>query len=303
MTTALTTGVDVTVVASCLGTPTLLDALPADAVQGHADLLRDQGYEYVRVAANSTIELALAVTPGAPGGPTADRPFDTVVLCSDSGDDGVTPGDWSLDFRRRAGLDGVRTLSVTGSACANFGLGLEVARALVMSGASTATLVIVADRIACGRRYTGISRSIYSDGAVSCLVARGLGAGSFRVVGIATEVRAFDDTIVGFADARSTVLAMRTAAARALNGRSTDVRHVITLNLGDSARRLVAGSTSVPAAFLRNETIGQVAHCFAADIPLNLRALQSHEPADGGLVLALASSRHALCAVALEFQA
>jgi len=295
--------ISVTVLAARLGVPTPLRELATDVVDGQADLLRAQGYDLVRIAPCLTTELALSVTPGAPGGPATGASFDTIVLCSDSADAGAAPGDWCLAFQRAAGLDGVRVLLVTGSACANFALGLEVAGSLIATRASACVLVVLADRIVEGTRYTAISRSVYSDGAVSCLVTAGGGAASYGVLGNATVTRAYDDDVVGLGDARSTVLAMRKAARRALGDRAGDVRHVVTLNLGEAARTLIAMAIPAARGRLHPGTIDTVGHCFAADIALNLRELERAGLADGDVVLALASSRHALSAVALQFSA
>jgi 3-oxoacyl-[acyl-carrier-protein] synthase-3 len=76
--------------------------------------------------------------------------------------------------------------------------------------------------------------------------------------------------------------------------------HILTLNIGATAQKLLAMSTRAPSSRVFTGPVEEFGHCFAADIPLNLRALQeSGSLTPNARVLALASSRNALAAIAL----
>jgi 3-oxoacyl-[acyl-carrier-protein] synthase-3 len=298
-------GVFVRLLAERLGTPTDLRDLDDADVRANLDTLHEQGVRRVCVTDASTAELASAVTPGAPAGPPASGAVDAVVVCTDSiGAEG--PGDWSLDYRGAAGLADSQVMFVSGSACANFVPGLEAAHGLIATERADSVLVVLADRILSGTRYTAVSRSAYSDGAASFLVERRPHAKSFRLLKTATELRGLPDGTEGeLAEARTTLLAMSRAAQRAMEGDPSDgIAHVVTLNLGESARRLLVMATGLPEALASDGRAAEIGHCFAADIALNLGHLERTGMLDSGdRVLALASSRYSLSAVALEYQA
>lgn len=295
----------VTVVARRLGVPVAIRELDDPGVRDNVDVLEDQGVTHVRVSPLSTADLALAVTPQAPGDPRDARAFQAVVLCTDSLGGDIAPGHWVRAYQKAAQLESTRTLYVTGSECANFALALDVASGLIGSGAADAILLVLVDNISSESRFTPISNSAYSDGAVACLVSGTASPGSFELVRSATETRLpRDDTWGDLADARTTLTAMSAAARRAVGeGPADRFRHLLTLNLGDTARRLLAMAAPVPLGRLYSDSVRTTGHCFAADIPLNLQDLvAARQLADGDEVLALASSRHAFSAMAFRFQ-
>jgi 3-oxoacyl-[acyl-carrier-protein] synthase-3 len=264
-------------------------------------MLREQGYQQIRVATGSTADLALAVTPGAPGGPEEVAAFDTVVICTDAVE-GRPPGDWSNAYQLAAGMDSAPVFLVTGSACANFVAGLNAARGLIAAGDAENVLLVMAERMLEGSRYTAVSRSVLSDAAVSCMVSAHPAAGSFQLLGTAIETRLprygeWNE----LADARTTFLALNKASKRAAGECPADsFDHLLTLNIGATARQLLAMSTKVPANRLFAGPVAEFGHCFGSDIPLNLRALrESGNLAAGARVLAVASSRGTLAAVTL----
>lgn len=291
----------VRVLAAEFGEPVDLGDLDDHAVRENLGMLREQGYQQILVTAGSTTDLALAVTPGAPGGPADVPEFDTVIVCTDAVE-GQPPGVWSSAYQFAAGLDFAPVFLVTGAACANFAPGLDAARGLIASGVAENVLLVTVERVVEGSRYTAISRSVYSDAAVSCLVSAHRAAGAFRLLGTAIEPRLTRDGEWNeLADARTSVLAMNKAAKRAAGEQPLDsFDHLLTLNLGATARKLLAMSTRLPSNRVFTGPVAELGHCFAGDIPLNLRALQeSGTLAQNARVLALASSRSALAAIAL----
>jgi 3-oxoacyl-[acyl-carrier-protein] synthase III len=295
--------VHVRILAAEFGEPVDLGDLDDQGVRDNLAMLREQGYRQIRVATGSTAGLALAVTPGAPLGPANIPEFDAVIVCTDAVE-GQSPGDWSSAYQHAAGLASVRVILVTGTFCANFAAGLDVARGMIASGLALNVLLVMVDRVVEGSRYTAISRSVYSDAAVSCLVSARPGPDSFRLLRTATETRLTrDGEWSEFADARTTILAMSRAAKRAAEDRPADrFDHVLTLNLGATARKLLSMAARVPPEHEFTGPVGEFGHCFAADIPLNLRALlESGTLGQNASILALASSRASLAAIALAF--
>jgi 3-oxoacyl-[acyl-carrier-protein] synthase III len=292
------TSIFVSVLARELGAEVTLEELDDPTLRANVATLKSQGFFGVRVSSLSTVELALAVMTEI-----GLASFEAVVVCTDSlGETG--PSDFVLDIQRAAHLDSTRTIFVSGGECANFVVGLDVATGLVATGAADPVLLVLVDRVIAGTRYTPVSDSAYSDGAVSCRVSATPGENSFRLMGSATETRLPRDATWGdLADARTTLAAMRTAATRAMDDDgSVSVRHVITLNLGDRARQLIAMAAPVPSGRLYSDSVRKHAHCFGADIPLNLDDLASSRLlTDGDGVLALATSRHAFSATLFRY--
>jgi 3-oxoacyl-[acyl-carrier-protein] synthase III len=299
--TAQSPVVHVRVLAAEFGEPVDVGDLDDQGVRDNLDMLREQGYRQIRVAAGSTADLALAVTPGAPGGPGDGPAFDAVIVCTDAVE-GQPPGDWSAAYQLAAGLESAPVFLVTGTACANFAAGLDAARGMIASGVAEDVLLVLVDRVVEGSRYTAISRSVYSDAAVSCLVSARPAAGSFRLLRTAIEIRLpRDGQWNELADARTTILAMSRAVKRAAGEFPVDgFDRVLTLNLGATARKLISMSTRVSPEHVFTGPVEELGHCFAADIPLNLRALQeSGSLGADARILALASSRASLAAIAL----
>ncbi len=293
----------VTVLARRLGERVpIVDVADAE-VRANVERLHREKVSTVRISTSSALELAVAVTPGAPGGPPACEPFDSVIVCTDSAV-AVPPSDWAQEYQRRAGLTSTRASLVSGAACANFALGLDVCRGLIVSGAAERLLVVVVDVVSSGTRYTPVSQSVNGDGAVSCLVAATPSPGAFRVVGSATESRLPPSDESALAEARRTILAMSEAARRATSGHPIErFRHIVTLNLGETARRLMAMAAPVPAERLYSDRTAIDGHCFAADIPLSLQGIAaSSQLSDGDLVLALTSGRHEFSALSFAYE-
>src|SRR5205814_6534686 len=134
------------VLASRLGDRVVIGDLDDAKVMENLDLLREQGIANVRVSTLSTADLALSVIPGAPGGPPPGPAFQAVVFCSDSVED-KSPTDTVLRLRNGAALFSAQVVFVSGSACANLGLGLDVSRGLIAAGVADSVLLVTADKV------------------------------------------------------------------------------------------------------------------------------------------------------------
>jgi 3-oxoacyl-[acyl-carrier-protein] synthase III len=277
----------------------------ADAkVQANLDSLAQQGISGVRVSEESTAQLALGVTPGAPDGPASNVAFQAVVVCTDSIED-TTPTEWLVDFQDAAGLGATRAVFVSGSACGNFATGLDVSRGLIASGNADSVLLVLADKVLSGTRHPTLSMTVFSDAAVSCLVTAAPERPSFQLVATATETlpkpRHEPSELV---HARTILTATRSAANRATSGRTSSIRHVVTPNFGTSTRELLAMAISIPSAHLYPGLVSENGHCFGADVPLNLSELtRSGLLADGHEVLAIASSSTTLSVMVFRYRA
>jgi 3-oxoacyl-[acyl-carrier-protein] synthase III len=296
--------VHVTVAAAELGACVDVRELADPLARSHADRLAEQGIDCARVSPLDTTGLTRAVLPGAPGFPGGVA-FDCLVVCTDSFP-AEWVADWLIELRGGAGLRTVRALFVSGESCGGFAAGLDVARGLIVSGSAGAVLVVTVDRIAEGTRYPPISTTVYSDGAVSCLVtaARPRSA-SFRLLGSATETwLPGPGRPDGMGAARTLTLAVRAATARVSGGSVRRFRYLVTPNFGRSTRHLLAMAAGMPVDRLHSGEFGRTGHCFASDIPLNLAELEeSGALDDGDEILAVTSSRHALSAMALRYGA
>jgi len=290
------------VIAQQLGEPVAIEDVDDAKLRANVARLRREQVSVVRISTLSAIDLAVAVTPGAPGGPPAVEPFDAVVVCTESSGADAS-SEWTREYRRRAGLAGTAASLVGGAACANFALGLDVCRAQILAGVAQRLLLVVVDRVLAGTRYTPVSQSVYGDGAVACLVTADASPGAFRVVGSATVSRLAPCDETNLAEARRTVVSMSEAVRLATRGQSLErLRHIVTLNLGDTARRLVAMAAPPSPARLYSDLSASNGHCLGADIALNLQGLAaSAQLADEDLVLALTCGRHDFSAISLAY--
>ena len=290
------------VLASQLGDRVGIGDLDDTEVRANLDLLREQGIANVRISSLSTADLALSVIPGAPGGPPAGPSFQAVVFCSDSVRD-RTPAETVLHLRNGADLFSTQIVFVSGSACANLAVGLDVSRGLIAAGVADSVLLLTADTLLSGTRFPPISSTVFSDGAASCLVTARPVASSFRLLGTATENwPAIDDDGGELAAPRKLLTATRSAAGRATGGSLDGFHHLVTPNFGDSTRRLLA--MAVPSSSLRPHpgVVSEVGHCFAADVLLNLHDLEHRRLInDGDKVLTIAASRQSLSVMTFQY--
>lgn len=284
-----------------LGRQVPLAELEDPVVAEHLELLESEGVSGAGVAEVSSIELAAAVVPSFTGRAViGDVQPDVIVVCTDTLE-GVDPSDWMARFQKLSGTELTTTLMVSGHACANLVLGLETCRGLIASGVAETAMLVTADRVATGTRFEVLNNSVYSDGAAACLLTTEPGS-SFRIVGSGMQGQAQVRREGGMAAARATLLTMAAASNRALGGRpSSDVRTVLSLNLGTTARTLLAMAASVPVNAVRSGTPASRGHCFSADVLFamdELLADESCRPDDD--VLILVSGRHVQSAMLLS---
>ena len=295
----------VTVAAAELGACVDVRDLDDPLARSNADMLVGQGILGARVSPLGTTELARAVLPGAPDFPTDIAAFDCLIVCMDSAP-AEWVADWLIDLRSAADLWNVRGLFVSGQSCDGFAAGADVARGLIGSGAAGAVLLVTVDRIASGTRFPAMSSTLYSDGAVSCLItAAPPRTSSFRLMESATETWLPDRRPDGgMRAARTLTHAVRAATARVSGGSVERFRYLVTPNFGRSTRHLIGLAAALPVDRLHSGAIGRTGHYFASDIPLNLAELEeSGALDDGDEVLAVTSSRHALSAIAFRYHA
>jgi 3-oxoacyl-[acyl-carrier-protein] synthase III len=224
-------------------------------------------------------------------------------VCTDSVGD-ITPSEWLRDYQRATDLPSTRALFVSGSACANFATGVDVAHGLVASGAAESVLLVTVDKVQSGTRYPPISQTVFSDGAVSCLVTDAPGDETFRLLGSASEHWSGDSGGSDLVRARKILPAMRSATYRAAVGPVDHISHIVTPNFGKATRQLLAMAVPGSVSRLHTGLVAEVGHCFASDIPLNLRHLaRSGQLTTGDAVLAAASSSNTLSAMVFEYHA
>lgn len=293
----------VTLAAAELGACVDVRDLDDPLARSQADMLVEQGIFGARVSGLDTTELTRAVLPGVPAFPAGGAAFDCLIVCTDS-IPAEWVADWLIDLRASAGLPAVRGLFVSGEACGGFAAGLDIARGLIASGAAGAVLLVTVDRIPSGTRFPPISTTLYSDGAVSCLIAATPPrSSSFQLVASATETWLPDRSREGMSAARTLTAAVRAATTRVSGGSVERFRHLVTPNFGRSTRHLISLAAALPVDRLHSGAIGHTGHYFASDIPLNLVELEeSGALDDGDEILAVASSRHAVSAMAFRYR-
>jgi 3-oxoacyl-[acyl-carrier-protein] synthase-3 len=289
-------------VSRTLGRQLPLSELDDDEVAANRPRLVEEGITGVGVSDLNAVELAASVVSSTAGrAVVGGLEPDIVVVCTDTLEGG-DPTDWMTDFQRTSGTELTTTLMVSGHACANLVLGLETCRGMIASGLVESAALITADRVPSGSRFTGVSGSVYSDGAAACLVTTEPYR-SFELLGTGMQgqqqVRAGAGSM---AEARTTLMAMAGAATRALSGRRADgVRHALSLNLGKTSRSLFAMAASLPADRIRPPSPRSWGHCFSADVVLACEELlDDPECGPGDEVLALVSGRHVQSAMLLR---
>lgn len=286
--------------ARVLGRQVVLEDLDDDEVQANLELLRSEGVTGAGVSDSTSIELAAAVVSSSAGRAVVDDTEpDVVVACTDSLEE-LDPTEWVTRYQERSGTELTTTLMVSGHACANAVVGLETCRSLIASGAARTVLLVTADRIRDRTRFTPVSNSVYSDGAAACLVSTEP-AGSVEILRSGMQGQVSVPASGGMAAARATLLSMASASTRALGEvDAADVSHVLSLNLGKTARALLAMAASVPLDKVRTGSPDSRGHCFSADVLLALEdLLVDGSCGPGDRILMLASGRHILSALTL----
>jgi 3-oxoacyl-[acyl-carrier-protein] synthase III len=171
--------------------------------------------------------------------------------------------------------------------CVNLLAGLDVARALVLSGRHHRVLLITTDRVAHGADRMS-QFALFSDGAASCVVADDAGpAGCYELLGCAT---ATDTATLEWTNEISSDLA-REVNDQLLAPAGMKIGDVAALMHNNLFKPLVVmkerqAGFSPAQLYLGNIT--RIGHCFAADPLINLadREELGHIGLDGYCVLA-----------------
>jgi 3-oxoacyl-[acyl-carrier-protein] synthase III len=208
----------------------------------------------------------------------------------------------------RLGLPTVDYLSVSGHGCGNLGLALRVAREALHSGARDRVLLVLADRALDGDRIMLSGLSVFSDGAASCVVTRDAGEPGgpvFKVESSATVTRVeLDSASTGDRGILSIVSMAVDGVARIVQDtgyRVTDFSHVIFANYRVVSQKFLASAMGLPADRLLIGPVGEFAHCFSADILVNLDMFAAAgQIKPGGRVLASATGPYSWSMIAAE---
>jgi 3-oxoacyl-[acyl-carrier-protein] synthase-3 len=233
----------------------------------------------------------LAIDTGAATLRAADldpSSIDALLLCSNRiPGPAEGHGRFVADVLTGIGLGDIPCYGASLNRCVNLLAGLDVSRALVVSGRYRGVLVITTDKVAPGADRMS-QFALFSDGAASCVVAADAGAGdSYELLGCAT---AQDAATLDWTNQISSDL------AREVNDRLLTPHG---LKLGDIAALLHANlfkplvvmkerQAGFSAEQLYTGNIPRIGHCFAADPLINLvdRAALGHVGAGSYCMLA-----------------
>jgi 3-oxoacyl-[acyl-carrier-protein] synthase-3 len=217
--------------------------------------------------------------------------IDAVVLCSNRI---PGPAEGHGEFVRLMltgiGLGDIPCYGQNLNRCVNLLAGLDVARALVLSGRHHRVLLITTDRVAHGADRMS-QFALFSDGSASCVVAADPGepaaAGCYELLGCAT---AQDTATLEWTNEISSDLA-REVNDRLLTAADMKIGDVAALMHNNLFKPLVVmkerqAGFSPAQLYLGN--IPRIGHCFAADPLINLadREALGHVEAGGYCLLA-----------------
>ncbi|MBF9128540.1 hypothetical protein I0C86_05985 [Plantactinospora sp. S1510] len=279
-----------------VGDPVALDALEDTEVRKAMATLADEGLVQCRVTDASVPDLAGAAASTALGSPDRRTEPDTAIYCSDTPTP-VPPGPEVWRLNTGLGLPRVPVLRVAGGECGNLGLGLRVARAMVMAEGLGSVLLVTADRSVGDTRYLPDGLTVLSDGAAACLVTAEPPAGGFAVHRMAVSVQA--DAVaagIGMQTARTTLSGISRAVRRLFADASVtpeDCRYLVTGNYGTAIQSLFAAAVGLPQTVVRAPLREAMGHCFSADVLMNLETLRVDGELDPGdrLLLLTTGSR------------
>lgn len=265
--------------------------------------LRGEGLRECRVASCGRISLAVAAARESLSD-QARPPPGALIYCTDTVSDSPTH-----EARRLlADLGAVpdQFVMTGGSACANLGLGLQIALAWLAAGRAESVLVVTADEVINGSRYLASGRTVLSDSAASCLVSTAPVGPSFRVLGMSCGGKAPPDSAgAGSHELRQTAAGVERTARAALGMAgvgATDCRYILTGNLGSTLRGFLAMAAGFRPAAVYAPRGKTLAHCFGADILIALRAAVADGVVDqGDLLILLPTSPCSWAAVVVEY--
>jgi 3-oxoacyl-[acyl-carrier-protein] synthase III len=182
----------------------------------------------------------------------------------------------------KLGIPEIAYIHVSGHGCGNLGPALLFARNMLYSRAYDRVLLVVADRETDGDRSHIRGLSVFSDGAVSCLLTRDLieSAVTRFMLDAAATVTNIGSSITGRNAAGMCgheVLSMAALAAKGAaaileeSGRGMrDFNHIVFNNYRITTQRFLCSAMGASLDQLLLGPIAEFAHCFSADILVTL---------------------------------
>ncbi|HXS65870.1 MAG TPA: hypothetical protein VN767_23710 [Streptosporangiaceae bacterium] len=214
--------------------------------------------------------------------------IDALVLCSNRiPGPAEGHGQFVADVLTGIGLADIPAYGANLNRCVNLLAGIDLARALVVSGRYRRVLVITTDKVAEGADRMS-QFALFSDGAASCVIAAEAGpASGFELLGCATaqETASLEWTSQISADLAKDVNEQLTGAAGIKLGDVVALAHANLFTPLVAMKERQAGF-SADQLYLGNIT--RLGHCFAADPLINLvdRDGLGHLPAGSYCLLA-----------------
>lgn len=265
--------------------------------------LHKDGLRECRVANCGRASLAAVAARQSVGDDRGPMPG-AVVYCTDTVSDSPTFEAQRL-LAAMGGPPG-QVVMVGGSACANLGPGLQTATAWLAASQAESVLLVTADQVITGSRYLASGRTVLSDSAASCLVSASPVGPSFRVLGMASGGRSAPDSdFAGSHALRQTAAGVARTARAALataGSKASDCRYILTGNLGGTLRGFLAMAAGFRPASVYAPGGETLAHCFAADILIALRAVVTDGLVDpGDLLMLLPTSPVSWSAIVVEY--
>jgi 3-oxoacyl-[acyl-carrier-protein] synthase III len=214
--------------------------------------------------------------------------IDALVLCSNRiPGPAEGHGQFVADVLTGIGLGDIAAYGANLNRCVNLLAGIDLARALVVSGRYRRVLVITTDKVAEGADRMS-QFALFSDGAASCVIAAEAGpASGFELLGCATaqETASLEWTSQISADLAKDVNEQLTGAAGIKLGDVVALAHANLFTPLVAMKERQAGF-SADQLYLGNIT--RLGHCFAADPLINLvdRDGLGHLPAGSYCLLA-----------------
>lgn len=223
---------------------------------------------------------------------------DALVYVSENEADAVTVLPALLDD---LGLDLATALAVSGHECGNLGPALNSAADAITAGRAETVLVVLADHADDRGRLMDNGLSVFSDGAAAFLLGKDRPAGEhFELLGV---------DVTRTPSAGSNLLATARAAQGSVAGllqrcnlTGGDVAAVAFANYRWDAQRFLAAATRLPPEHVLRPDVADVAHCFSADVPVNLAGALSDadQVSDGAAVLGLVTGPWSWSTIALR---
>ncbi len=283
---------DATIHLSAIGTALGELSLPIEALRqepGGADyvpLFLEDGFSaYRQTQGGAGALVTAAVRHTLAAGPVDPACIDAVVLCAENFEeflaDDAAPGAVALGARigvasalAQLGISASYLTGIWSAGCANFVAGVAAARGLVGQGIAEHVLVVTVD---CDRRLPARimnnGGAVYSDGASSCVISRGLHGGEgYRIDGIALTAEvglaAIDPRRNPFGYLLSVnrgIRKVRRGVLRPLGRDPASYARIVSPNLRRRSLAILAESFDLPLDRFEMPLKDRVAHVNAAD--------------------------------------